>query len=394
MLPAKEHACPACGALGMRVFYEARGLPANSMLLLRDKKEALEATRGDLSLGFCDACGFISNTAFEPAKTEYSSDYESSQAYSETFNAFARQLARELAERYQLRDKTIVEIGSGGSDFLALLCEQGVGRAVGIDPAATMGPQHDGVKDRITLINDFYAESHGEIEADLVLCRMTLEHIWKVGEFVSTVRRAASRRGVPVVFQVPDASRILTDAAFWDVYYEHCSYFTPESLRALFEGCGFAVDEAVRAYDDQYIVLHARPAGEACEGGRIGRSYVAGLREAVSDFARRCEDRIEEWRQRVQVEAERGRRAVIWGGGSKGVAFLNTLGLAGEIDYVVDINPLKQDKYAAGAGHLIVGPQHLRERQPDLIIVMNSVYEREIREMAESMGVQAEVVSV
>ena len=27
-------------------------------------------------------------------------------------------------------------------------------------------------------------------------------------------------------FQVPDMSRVLRDLAFWDIYYEHCSYFT------------------------------------------------------------------------------------------------------------------------------------------------------------------------
>ncbi|NJM57780.1 MAG: hypothetical protein HC857_10560 [Synechococcales cyanobacterium RU_4_20] len=40
-----------------------------------------------------------------------------------------------------------------------------------------------------------------------------------------------------VYFEVPDAERIFAERAFWDVYYEHCSYFSPPSLTAL---CGAA----------------------------------------------------------------------------------------------------------------------------------------------------------
>jgi hypothetical protein len=31
----------------------------------------------------------------------------------------------------------------------------------------------------------------------------------------------------PVLFELPDVLRVLEEVAFWDVYYEHCSYFTP-----------------------------------------------------------------------------------------------------------------------------------------------------------------------
>ena len=42
-----------------------------------------------------------------------------------------------------------------------------------------------------------------------------------------------------VFFELPDTERVLTEAAFWDIYYEHCSYFTPGSLARLFRRTGF-----------------------------------------------------------------------------------------------------------------------------------------------------------
>jgi hypothetical protein len=60
---------------------------------------------------------------------------------------------------------------------------------------------------------------------------MTLEHIAPTGDFVGAVRRAVGDDPQTVVFfQVPDVIRILKEQAFWDIYYEHCNYFSAGSL--------------------------------------------------------------------------------------------------------------------------------------------------------------------
>ena len=46
-----------------------------------------------------------------------------------------------------------------------------------------------------------------------------------------------------VFFEVPDTMRILREGAFWDIYYEHCSYFTPGSLARRFRRTGFDINE-------------------------------------------------------------------------------------------------------------------------------------------------------
>jgi hypothetical protein len=89
-----------------------------------------------------------------------------------------------------------------------------------------------------------------------------------------------------------------------------------------------------------------------------------------------------------------GRRAVIWGSGSKGVAYLTTLGITDEIEYVVDINPRKQGMFMAGSGHPIVGPDFLRDYRPDLVVVMNAIYTEEIRDHLARLGLAPEVVAV
>jgi hypothetical protein len=80
---------------------------------------------------------------------------------------------------------------------------------------------------------------------------------------------------------------------------------------------------------------------------------------------------------------------VIWGGGSKGVTFLNVLGADSAIEYVVDLNPHKQGKYVAGTGQRVVAPEFLRELRPTDVLVMNPVYESEIADSVRALGLTA-----
>ena len=84
--------------------------------------------------------------------------------------------------------------------------------------------------------------------------------------------------------------------------------------------------------------------------------------------------------------------AVVWGAGSKGATFLNSLKIKNQIKYVVDINPRKQGKYIAGTGQKIVTPDFLINYQPDSVIIMNPVYIKEIYQMINEMGIFPDLI--
>jgi SAM-dependent methyltransferase len=386
-----NHVCPNCGSVEMSVFYELESVPVHSVLLLPTREEALNYPKGDIALGFCQACGFISNVAFDPSLHEYSSRYEATQAFSPTFSAFAHRLARRLIDQYDLHGKDIIEIGCGQGEFLTLLCELGGNRGVGFDPAYVSERSESQAEDRITFVKDFYSERYADYEGDFVCCKMTLEHIQHTADFVSTVRRSLGDQSKAIVFfQVPDVRRILREVAFWDIYYEHCSYFSLGSLARLFRQCGFEVMNLAREYDGQYLVIEAR-AGDGKDGALLEQEDdLEELAQEVAYFSEHYPPKLEAWRRDLQRIRQTGRRAVIWGGGSKGVAFLTTLRIEDEIEYAVDINPYKHGTYMAGAGQEIVGPEFLREYRPDVVIVMNPIYEGEIRQLIGGLGLTPE----
>ena len=387
--------CPSCGTKGMEIFYEIKGVPVHSVLLMPDRQTALNYPKGDIALAFCRHCGFISNAAFDPKVHEYSSRYEETQGFSPTFNAFAHRQAQSLIDRYDLHGKDIIEIGCGKGEFLTLLCELGGNRGVGFDPAYVDERDHSAVKDRITFIQDFYSEKYSDRKGDFVCCKMTLEHIRQTAAFVSTVRRSIGPRSKTVVFfQVPDAVRILRENAFWDIYYEHCSYFTIGSLGRLFRRCGFVVTGLWKDYDDQYLMLEARPGDGTDEAPFLQEEDPEDLSEDIAYFLENCGRTILSWKQKLHDIRRSDRKAVLWGGGSKGVAFLTTLDVNDEIDYVVDINPFKHGTFMAGTGQEIVPPEFLRSYRPNDVIVMNPVYREEIRQACADMGLTPKILTV
>jgi SAM-dependent methyltransferase len=387
--------CPSCDARGLEVFHEQESIPVQSVRLLRTRVEALAFPCGSLRLGFCPACGFITNTAYDPALQDYGESYEETQGFSPTFNAWATELARTWVERYGLQGKDVLEIGSGKGDFLISMVEQGAGRGVGIDPSFVEDRVDSPAAERITFIKDYYSEAYGHLTGDAVVCRHTLEHIHPTGDFMEIVRRSLDDRlDTVVLFEVPDVLRVLREVAFWDVYYEHCSYFTAGSLARLYRRAGFEVLELSLEYDGQYILIEGRPASEPLSAAHPLEDPVEQVADEVRGFARRFAATREHWRDRLSSARAEGRRIVIWGGGSKGVSFLTTLGVQDEVGYVVDVNPYKQGMYMAASGHEVVSPAFLKEYQPDLVVVMNPVYVREIDAELSSLDVAAELVAL
>jgi SAM-dependent methyltransferase len=385
---AAARACPNCGGGVMSEFYSIRGVPVHSVLLMPTREVAVNFPKGDIVLGFCDGCGFISNMAFDATVHSYSAEYEETQSFSPTFRKFHERLAASLVERFQLRQKHIIEIGCGKGDFLAMLCEMGENRGTGFDPAFVEERNPAG-RDAVRFIKDFYSERYSSHQGDFVCCKMTLEHIPDTARFVETVRRSiGDRYDTPVFFQVPNATRVFRDLAFEDVYYEHCSYFTAGALARLFTRAGFDVLETGVEYDDQYLTILARP-GRGVAKADPGPFDIADTARLTESFARHCRGLIAAWRERVERFRAHGKSVVVWGSGSKGVAFLSALGLPGAVEYVVDINPYRQGKFMAGSGQRIVSPEFLAEYKPDVVIVMNQIYRDEVQRDLTRLGLTA-----
>lgn len=377
------------------MFYSVESVPVHSCVMLPTKEDALLFPRGDIALGFCEHCGFISNKAFDPTILDYSTVYEDQQCFSPTFNAFINDLVRQLINKYDIQNKDVLEIGCGKGDFLTLLCELGNNRGVGIDPAYNAKRRQAKSLDQITFIKDYYSEQYARFLGDFICCRHTLEHIPRTASFLRSIRLSIDQRQDAIVFfEVPDVTRVLTGLAFWDIYYEHCSYFSPRSLANLFRSCHFKIVELSRNFDDQYLLIVAKPVHDYSEMEHELEEPLEALITNVDLFTVSYQQKIDRWHDLLEQLGAADKRTVIWGSGSKCVAFLTTLKHKHDIEAIVDINPHRHGKYLPSLGYKIVHPDFLKEYNPDVTLIMNPIYRREIQQMLEDLRVSTEVIVV
>lgn len=374
-------------------FFAMKAVPVTCASIFASQQEALEIPTGDVHLVACDTCGFAFNRSFDPALGAAGARYESSQAASAHFGAFARSLARDWIDRHELRGRTVLEVGCGSADFLGVLLSEGVGMGIGIDPCCDPGAAK--ARDNMRLIADVFDDRYRELQADALVCRHTVEHIKNVREFLLLLHAWALRNPRAVLlFELPASERVFAERAFWDVYYEHCNYFTERTVRTAFEIAGFEVRRAERVYDGQYLIVEA----VAVPTTRTANAFVgtaAALDECCA-FGIEVNGAIERCRSRLLelTHAENGGAPlVLWQGASKTVGFLSAVGRA-TIDSAVDLSPQRQGRFLPGSGLQVHAPTELVRLQPRHIVLMNAVYLREVRAQVEALGVRCQVHSV
>lgn len=384
--------CPLCSQADLDPFFDGGSVPLFVNVLYGTSAEAKQAPRGEIRLGGCPKCGLIHNVLHDPKLVEYAPGYENSLHGSPVFQDWATSLAQGLVERHSLAGARAVEIGGGRGEFMQLLVDAGAQEGLVMDPSA---PDDSIVAtDQLRIerrLFDASDASGGDHPTRLLLTRHVLEHIAAPLEFVKMLTGAAQSTGAGLYVEVPNGLWTIRDLGVWDVIYEHCSYFTPGALRAAFMGAGAKAVTVHETYGDQF--LSAEFTSEQTQGPEAAADLTreAELRAAFGEAQR---DMVSGWNATLGAWRKAGKRAAIWGAGSKGATFLNTIEGDGVIVCAVDVNERKLGRFIAGTGHEILSPAQLSNQELDSIIVMNPRYQAEIETMARQAGSDAEVLSI
>ncbi|HUP74772.1 MAG TPA: class I SAM-dependent methyltransferase [Acidimicrobiales bacterium] len=393
---ASKSDCPVCASAKTIGLFHQPAIPSNNSILCFDAAEARDWPVGSFGLTQCCSCGFLFNSEFDPTLVEYSGRIEETQAFSPHFVRYAESLAAEWIDRYDIRGQTVLEVGCGKAEFLSLMCEIGGNKGIGYDPAVHIDRIDKEAAARLTLVTELFDDEHVDLGAEALVCRHTLEHVPDVHAFLSMLHRWAVRRSEPpiLLFEVPDVERVLDEVAFWDLFYEHCSYFTRDTLRFAFERAGFEVEDVRAVYDGQYLVLEARPRPESVDATAVAYpDDVAAVVDRAGRFVERYQSSTAVCRSNLQRFVDEGKTVVIWGAGSKAVSFLTNLEVGHLVELAVDVNPNKQGRFLVGTGHPVVGPEALRGHRDLQVIVMNPVYLSEVTNSLRRLDIPAEITS-
>jgi len=377
--------CTVCGGDKFVDFLELKDIPAQDGVIWPTREEALNAPKGDITLSLCLNCSFVGNRKFEPELLKFTG-YNVSSEYSPMFRKFIETLAAGLIERHGIRNKTVIDIGCGNGFFLKTICSLGGNKGMGFDPSYTVPEGGETAKD-IQFTQDYYSEQYTGHQGDLVCCRQVIDHLGSPKTFLKMVRQSiGDKMDTVVYFEVPHPERRLQQFVPWNVGYEHGSFFFPESFRLFFELSGFEVKDVYSCHSGDYLGIEAVPSADG-SSTPVSADVTQKLTDDLADTASRLEAEVSSWRQRLEEMEEKGVRTIPWSAGEHGIGFLNILGIQEQMPYIVDINTYRVGKFLPGTGQEVVAPEFLVEYKPDLVIITNPTYDKEIKEHVKEMGV-------
>jgi hypothetical protein len=342
------------------LIFQQQKVPVFQNKVYPTKEAAMAADFGIVELAQSKTSGFIFNRAFNTKLMNYDINYQNEQSNSQVFKDHLT-FVMQLLKSFGIADKKVVEIGCGKGVFFEMMLEEGID-CIGFDPT------YEGENPKI--IKEYFDQSCNNIHADVIVMRHTLEHIPNPFSFINEIAAANNYTGMLFV-EVPTFDWIKNKGAFWDIFYEHCNYFTENSLSSMFNDA-----KTGNFFGGQYIYLWAD---------------LSKLKNTIAkdDFIPQSAFTFKAIIDSYVELLGSGQTFAIWGAGAKGSTFLNLLDPERKyVQYVVDINPAKQGKHIACTGHPIYAPKKLQEQAVDAVIVMNENYIAEIKSIINDLNIK------
>jgi SAM-dependent methyltransferase len=316
----------------------------------------------DLAIRQCSGCGLV-QLADEPVA--YYKDVIRAVGLSEEIRAYRATQFRAFVERFSLRGKTLVEVGCGRGDYLAMLRDAGVD-AVGLEHSAASVEACRAAGLRVA--QGFLDRPGDAIEgapfAAFAIFNF-LEHLPDPNGTLAAIHGNLADDGVGLV-EVPNFDMMLRENQFAEFMSDHLLYFTAGTLTTTLSINGFEVLECTEEWH-QYIlsavVRKRRPLDLAAF-----QAQQARLREEMHAYLRRFGPK----------------RVAIWGAGHQALALISLLDVAAAIRYVVDSAPFKQGRFTPATHLPIVAPSALDTDPVDAVIVIAAGYSDEVARIIRS----------
>ena len=335
-----------------------------------------------LKLYVCEHCWLVQTEDYAQADDLFSHDYAYFSSTSSSWLAHAKSYTDMIAERLGLnRDSMVIEVAANDGYLLKNFVASNI-PCLGVEPTASTAAAAE--KLGIPVLREFFGEAlahrlakEGK-QADLILGNNVYAHVPDINDFTAGLRTALKPGGT-VTLEFPHLMRLLEHTQFDTVYHEHFSYLSLYSVIRIFEKSG------LRVCDVEELPTHGgslRIYGCHADDARATSPAVDAL---LAEEARRGMRSLEVYRQ-FQSHAERvkddlllflieqkraGKKVAGYGAAAKGCTLLNFAGIKPDLlPYVCDAAPSKQGKYLPGTHVPILHPDVMRERKPDIVLIL------------------------
>ena len=379
LLSCYKFDCRSCGNTDLKRVVSLGYQPlANNLTNKKNEKCDLYP----LEVNYCKKCHNCQlSVAVDPKKMF--SNYLYTSSTSKTFRDHFVKAAKNYSKELKLNKKKsyIIDIGSNDGIALKPFLDLGFKKVLGIEPAKNLAKLAN--KNKIKTFNGFLEKKNIrkiKKNADLILASNVFAHSDKLKEMAECMLSLLSKKGT-IVIEVQYLMNTLKDLTFDNIYHEHYNYWSLTSLVYFFNQFKAKVfkSEKINTHGGSIRVFIKKD-----KKVKIEQSVKKILKEeedfgiknfkTYQKFGEKVYEIKENVLKNIKKLKDKNKTIIGYGAPAKATTALNFFGISKEIDFIVEDNKLKHNKFIPGVNIPIKNKSFIKDKKNILLVLAWNFY--------------------
>ncbi len=374
LLDCYKFECRSCGNKDLKRVVSLGYQPLANNLL---KKEKEKCELYPLEVNYCDKCHNCQlSVSVNPKKmfSNYLYTSSTSKIFRDHFIKAAEKYTKDL--KLNKKKSYIIDIGSNDGVALKPFLDLGFKKILGVEPAKNLAKLAN--KNKIKTFNGFLDKKNIKKikkNADLILASNVFAHSDKLKEMAECMLKLLSKKGT-IVIEVQYLMNTLKDLTFDNIYHEHYNYWSLTSLVNFFKQFNAKIvrSERIDTHGGS-IRIFIKKDKEAKVENNVKQMLIEeenfGIKKfkTYQDFGKKVYEIRENVRKNILKLKDKNKLIIGYGAPAKATTALNFFGISNEIDFIVEDNKLKHNKFIPGVKIPIKDKSHIKNKDNILVVL-------------------------
>ena len=374
LLDSYKYDCRSCGNLKLKRVVSLGYQPlANNLLKKKDEKCELYP----LEVNYCDQCHNCQLSIVVNPKKMFSNYLYTSSTTKTSRNHFVKAANKYIKDfKLTVKKSYIIDIGSNDGIALKPFKDLKFKKILGIEPAKNLAKLAN--KNKIRTFNGFLERKNlNKIKknADLILASNVFAHSDKLKEMAECMLKLLSKNGT-IVIEVQYLLNTLRDLTFDNIYHEHYNYWSLTSLINFFNQFNAKIFRAEKIDTHGgslriYIKKNKKIKIENNVKKLINEEEIFGIKnfKTYQEFGEKVYQIKKNIIKNIDKLKNKSKIIIGYGAPAKATTALNFFGISKEIDFIVEDNKLKHNKFIPGVKIAIKSKSSIKSKNHTLLIL-------------------------
>ena len=381
--------CRSCGNKNLKRVVSLGYQPlANNLLKKKSEKTILYP----LEMNYCEKCHNCQLSVAVDAKKMFT-NYLYTSSTSKKFKDHFIDATKKYINEFKLKpDKSyIIDIGSNDGVALKPFKDLKFKKILGIEPAKNLAKITN--KKKIKTFNGFLNfKNLAKIKknANLILASNVFAHCDNLRELAECMISLLSKNG-NLIIEVQYLLDTLKDLTFDNIYHEHYNYWSLTSLINFFKKYKIKIYRAERIKTHGgslriYLKKDLKVKIESNVHKLLNEEEKFGIKNfyTYKKFGEKIYEIRKNVKKNLKILVNKKKKIIGYGAPAKATTFLNFFGISNEIDFIVEDNKLKHNKFLPGVKIPIYSKNKVNKT--DTIIVFAWNFFNEIKKNNQSLS--------